>query len=226
MRPLSATLLSLGAVAALLPLHAKADAAVEARLRDALRAATAQVRALEDERAAGQAREASLKKELETLRMQPKTAAACRPADRSDRELADLRRRLAEQSESAEKLSQGLDQCQAAEREGAEAARRKEDERGRLAGETAALHERLVVVEAKNERLYQLGKEIIEWLADMGVGAALAAREPFLGLRRVELENVAQNFEDMLLEQKVKPGRSTLELPSDGSSVRASGARQ
>jgi chromosome segregation ATPase len=199
MRNLTAALLLFGAAGALLPTVARDDPGSDARLRDALRAATLQVRALEDERSTAQARETALKKELEGLRAQQKSGGA-RAGD-----LAAQRRRLAEQGEANARLTEELSRCQAAARTDADAARTKEEERARLAGREAGLAERLAAAEARNERLYRLNKQIIDWLGQMGVGGALAAREPFLGLRRVELENLAQEYEDQALRERIRP---------------------
>jgi chromosome segregation ATPase len=184
--------------ALLLPAAARADAASEGRLRDALRAATAQLRALEDERATWQARETASRKELDLLRAQARSAQAPR-GDR--RELSELKERLAERTEAASAAAEALVRCEAARDE---AARAGQDERGRLSAENTSLAERLAAAEAKNERLYRVGKDIIDWLSRVGVGAALAAREPVLGLKRVELENAAQDHEDALIEQRIR----------------------
>ncbi len=202
MAPVSVALPLLAAVTALLPLAARGDAASEARLRDALRAATTQLRALEDERATWQAKEASSRKEMEALRAQARSAAASRSGQR---ESSELKERLAERSEAASKASEALALCEAAR---AEAARAGEDERSRLSAQAASLSERLAAAEAKNERMYRVAKDVIDWLSRVGVGAALAAREPVLGLKRVELENAAQDHEDRLLEQRIGRGGS------------------
>jgi chromosome segregation ATPase len=192
--------------------RAAADAASEAKLRDALRAATAQVRTLEDERTAWKIREASLEKEVETLRGQVKAAAGAASAagaaasgKRSDRELAEAKRQLAEQVETGRKLAELVASTQSAARTSTEAGRACEDERAQLAPRLAAASERLAAAEEKNRRLYQVGKDLIDWLAHLGFGSALAAREPFLGLKRVALENVAQDYDDKLLEQRLQP---------------------
>jgi chromosome segregation ATPase len=182
---------------------ARADSAGEGRLREALRTTTAQLRSLEDERSRWKAGEASLQQELESLRTQ--LAAARRALARGGPAEAETKRRLDEQAAAAEGLKESLAQCQAATRDATEAARAREDERARLATQAASLAERAKACEAKNERLYRVGKDVIDWLSNLGFGAALAAREPFLGLKRVELENVAQDYEDRLLDQRVKP---------------------
>ena len=180
----------------------------EARPRAALRSTTSQLRALEDERAGWKAREAEQQRALEALRAQLGAARQGAPKG-GDRKRAELDRLLAAQvEEKAEqaaenaRLSQSLAQCQGSTKDAAEAAGK---ERDRLAAENQRLGERVKALEARNAGMYQVGKDILDWLSRVGVGGAIAAREPFLGLKRVELENIAQDYQDKLLEQKVKP---------------------
>lgn len=178
-------------------------ATTEARLREALRAATARVDALEREREKQATAEAALRKELDSLRS--RLAAEVRAPERPS-QVAELKARLAAEVEAAAnaaaKAAARLEECQAASGVSAQAAQSREDERTKLAGDVTSLRERLAQSEARNARLYAVGKDILDWLDRLGFGKALAAREPFLGLRRVELENVALEFEDKLLEQK------------------------
>jgi chromosome segregation ATPase len=69
------TLIFVIALAALLPRHAHADSEAD-RLRDALRTATAQIRALEDERTSLQARLAQADREKAALKAQADAAKA------------------------------------------------------------------------------------------------------------------------------------------------------
>ncbi|HTT71495.1 MAG TPA: hypothetical protein VMG32_09755 [Anaeromyxobacteraceae bacterium] len=198
------------ACALFLPGTARSDSITETRLRDALRASAQRVEALEEERAQGQAREAALKEELAALRQEasalkrapPPVKCDCGPAERR---ATALEERLADGEKAAQELAASLTECQNAARAGDEAARAKERDRAALAAEVRAVKERLSSCQAKNERMFRVGEEVIDWLAHMGMGAAIAAREPFLGLKRVELENAAQDYQDRLLEQKVKP---------------------
>jgi chromosome segregation ATPase len=192
-RPAMTVLLLLGS-GALLPGVALADAATEAKLRDALRSTATQLRALEDERATWQGKEAAMKKELEALRAQPK---APRRNLVAERELEEAKARAAVQAQAAAKLAASLERCEA---ERAEATRATEQARTAQAAESARLSARLAAAEAKNERIYQVGKGIIDWLEREGVGG-----EPFLGLRRVALENAVQDQQDKLIDQRIKP---------------------
>jgi chromosome segregation ATPase len=196
-------ILLLASVALLLPRLGRADGAAEARLRDALRSATAQVRTLEDEVATSKSKEAALQKEIEALRAQSRVPP---PSPRhSDREVAELRRQLAEQSEANRQLIDASVKCAAASRERAEASRACEEERAKLAPQVSSCAEQLAKAGEKNERMFRVGKDIIDWLSKVGVGAAIAAREPFLGVKRVELENAAQDWEDALHAQRLRP---------------------
>jgi hypothetical protein len=199
----SERILLLASVALLLPRLARADGAAEARLRDALRSATAQVRTLEDEVATSKSKEAALQKEIEALRAHSRVPPP--PPQHSDREVAELRRQLAEQNAANRNLIESAVKCQAASRERAEASRACEEERAKLAPQVSGCAERLANAEAKNERLFGVGKGILDWLSKVGVGAAIAAREPFLGVKRVELENAAQDWEDALHAQRLRP---------------------
>ena len=196
-RPL-ALLLVLVSAAALRPGAARADAATETKLRDALRAATAQARTLEDDKARLQASEAALRKEVEELRKRPAQKEG------GDRKAAELQRRIGEQAESTSRLKGSLEKCEAASREAVEGARATEQERARLATEGTALQARLAAGDARNVRMYQVAREVLDWIDRLGPGEAYEARDPFLGLKRVELENVAQDYRDRLLEQKAK----------------------
>jgi len=188
------------AVAAALPLPARPDAAAETRLREALRSAQMQLRTVEDERAKWQETEAQLRRELEAAKRE--AGEAPKKGGAAERALAHLRRQAAEQATAAATLKASLATCEAASRDAADAARFAEADRGRLRGQVASLEARLAASERKNARMFQIGKEIIDWVENIG---ARVQSEPVLGLERVKLENIAQDYGDKLLEQKVGP---------------------
>lgn len=193
----------LAAAAVLAPAPARSTEANENRLREALRSASTQVTTLEDERARLQAADAVQKKEIEALKAQ--LAAASRKA-RAPAPSPELALKLAEQTEANQKLAADLRQCQAATSDASEAARSKEAERAKLAAQAGQLTQRATTCEGKNERIYKLTQEILRQCEKMGFAdTLLAPLEPLTGLRRVKLENLSQEFQDRLLEQKVNP---------------------
>ena len=66
----------------------------------------------------------------------------------------------------------------------------------------------------KNERLYQLGRELINHVeSPEGFLKALRA-EPFTQIKRVELENIFQDYRDELDLNRIKPISSRSDSPS------------
>jgi chromosome segregation ATPase len=200
MRITRIALMTVIAILGLQPLAAQGQGAPDNRLREALRTATVQLRDAEDARARLQASEASLKQELAKAQAElaaaRKTKTSARELGQLNEKLADANKRLEEQGEAIKVLTATQAQCESAQQE---AARTKDG----LQGEAKALKEQLATAERKNARMYAVGTEIIDWLSGLGFGTALAAREPFLGLKRVELENAAQDYEDKLIEARV-----------------------
>lgn len=187
-------------VVALHSVSAWADATTETRLREALRAATAQVQTLEDERAKCQAKQAALEKELEALRKQP----IAQPAAKVNcGNTSALSRQVAEQTAAAAKLKESLAKCQAQNTaEDAAKSAASADEVKRLSTEVAALNKRLEASEARNARMFQVGMQVVDWASNLKV---TDLGDAFVGDKRVELENMAQDFHDKLLDQKAMP---------------------
>jgi hypothetical protein len=179
-----------------------ADANTENRLREALRTATTQLQSLQDEQAQWQAKEAKLTKELEATR-EELAAAKRAPPKREGLSLAARKEYENKLATAAETLAH----CQLESDAAHKSEQAKEEERAQLAASLGKSNARVAACGAKNEKLFRVGQDVLDWLQKMGTGAALAAREPFLGLKRVELENAAQDYEDKLLDQRVAPSK-------------------
>ncbi|HVO07381.1 MAG TPA: hypothetical protein VMT83_11385 [Burkholderiaceae bacterium] len=63
-----------------------------------------------------------------------------------------------------------------------------------------------VACEDKNGMLYAYGQEILARYQHKGVWAALKQQEPVLGLNRVEVENVVQEYRLKMADAKLKEG--------------------
>lgn len=61
----------------------------------------------------------------------------------------------------------------------------------------------LQAVTRNNNALYNLGLELLERYQKKGVAEAAADSEPFLQLKRVQLENLVQDYEDKLEKERV-----------------------
>lgn len=194
------------ALATALPLAAHADEATETRLRDALRQAITQSRALEDSQAQLQAKLAEAEKQIEALRAQPVKAKP--DAAILDAMEAEFNRRLAEQHATIARADETLTKWKGAYEEAASAAQAKEAERAQLAAQLGGLSQRAQSCETKNAALFDAANEILDKLKNISVADAMAAHEPFVGLKKVALQNLAQDAEDKILDQVAVPQRA------------------
>ena len=181
----------------------------ETRLREALRNATIQLRASEDERAVLQAKQAESGKDVELLRKQVEELTkmlgeSVKKAD-LERAVGEFNQRITAQNGTISSLGETLEKWKAAYNDAAGVARTKEAERAKLAAQVENMTKQLANYKEKNAALYKVGLEILDRYAGIGIGDAMASREPFVGFKRVELQNIVQDYQDQLLDGKVTP---------------------
>lgn len=170
------------------------------RLREALRTATAQTRALEDQRAALQAKLTAAEQERDRLKKQNDTfRAQVKEAEQAYRQaVKDFNDRIAERDDALEKWKSAYG-------EAASVARTKDAERSKFEGEATALKASVKACEAKNVNLAKTANEIVTKYEAMNPLEKVLDHDPVFGLKRVEHQNAAQDFRDKIIEQKVKP---------------------
>lgn len=199
-------LLLLLALLAAFPAAAQTDQ--EARLREALRRATADLRALQDGQARLQAEAAEARAQRDRLQGQFDAQAArlaeleARPAGptpEQEAELAALREAAAQLQAQNVQLVQTLQQWQAAHAEAANVARTKEAERAAWQAAFTRARDGIGACEAKNAQLLAAANEILG-LYETPEFRTLVTRsgEPLLGIWRVRLENIVQEHEDRI----------------------------
>lgn len=199
-------------VAASLVLAAPAVAAdeAEARLRDALRSATVQLRGLEDQQAVLQAKLSVAEKERDAVRDRLAAAtaqlAAARKAADDKAALADQRAAaLAERDAAIDRTRGILGQCRSSYQQQVATGQALQEKQAQLNQSMAAESKRAAACEDRNRALYKVAKEILDAYAAVDLADALVTREPFLGLKRVELETLVQDYGDRLLDARIAP---------------------
>ena len=192
-----ATVSAVAIASPMVPARADTDAD---RLRDALRTATVQIRQLEDQRAALQAKVADADREKAVAKAQVEAAKAeVRQTEKQYREAVDeFNKRLAERDESLEKWKTAYE-------EAASVARTKDAERAKFEGEAGAYKASTKNCVAKNGQLIKAGQELLGRYQTVTIGDTIVAREPVLGFRRVEIQNAIQDTRDKFLDQKATP---------------------
>lgn len=193
------------------------------RMRESLRTTMAQLQAAEAEKAALQAaqaeNEAKMKQFTAELDSLKKKAANEKAA--SDKSIFDLNSKIANQSqeiavqkENLTKLSETLEKWKAGYNKAAGLARTKDAERAKLQSKVIVLERTVADRETKNAELFRTANEILSRYENFGLGRALVAREPFVGITRVKLENLVQDYRDRILDNKVRPGEPVAEAAS------------
>jgi len=86
-------------------------------------------------------------------------------------------------------------------------ANQTEAARAKLAVEAILLRRLVDDREAKNLELYTTAGEILTRYEKFSLGDALAAKEPFVGLTRVKLQELVQDYKDKLLTEKISIGQ-------------------
>lgn len=184
-------------LSSLASVEAHADAESD-KLRDALRSATAQTRSLEDQRSALQAKVADAEREKATLTSQVAAAKAqVKEVEKTHREAVD------EFNQRLEDRNQTLEKWKGAYEEAATVARAKDGERAKFEGEATAYKASTKSCVAKNTQLMKVGRELLRRYEGVSFGDIAVINEPLIGARRVEVQNILQDYDDKLLEQKV-----------------------
>ena len=172
---------------------------MEDRLRDQLRSTMTQLQQLQDDQASLQAAKAAAEKERDSLKA----------------ELASAKVQLAKaqkQSDKSPEMEAEVAKYRDAYTQATSSAQQTQADRDRLQTSLTGAQTMLAACQAKNEKLLVLGREILDAYSKFGFNAAFFANEPFIGMKRVELENIAQDYGDRLYDGKFDP--RTVPMPA------------
>jgi chromosome segregation ATPase len=180
-----------------------ADATTEAQLRAALQSSTAQIATLEDQVANLQASQAPDVATIEALRAQLQNLQAGKGSvasnAKNDAALAALKKQLAARNAA-------LANSQSAYTAAASAASAAASENAALKAQLDSTNSSLASCQTKNTELFNLGNQILDAYSHKDdFFGSIADREPFTGLKRVQLENIVQDDQDKLLDNHITP---------------------
>jgi septal ring factor EnvC (AmiA/AmiB activator) len=196
----------------------------EERLRGMLRSTMLQLRYAQNQIATLQSAQAESDKEKKALsdRLDELTKQAAADKDAATKTIADLNTKVTDQNTLVTQLKDALDKWKEAYNKAVEVANTKEAQRAKFESQAILLQRRVENDEAKNLALYKLGKEVLDRYEKFGLGTAITAREPFVGITKVKLENLVQDYSDKLLDQTVKPGQNPVSNSPNGAQPRPS----
>lgn len=172
-----------------------------------------QLQQLTSERSALQAENTKLKQELEQVKAQlQKTGTTTKALENRNRALeAAAGRGTAASQQAEEQLERSRAQMQELVtkfRETAQTLRDVETERGAVQGQLATKEREFKTCVDRNAGLYNLNAEVLDRMENRGFWSSVAEREPFTRLKRVELENLIEEYkyraDELRLEQRQK----------------------
>lgn len=125
-----------------------------------------------------------------------RAAMLARDLQAATTERDDLRTRLADTQAQLEKASAALAQTRdrLAERDG---------QLGRLQADHQTQSASFDTCQTRNAQLYTLGSELLDRYANKGVREVLSTGEPFTQIKRVQLENLVDEYRHKLDQQRV-----------------------
>jgi hypothetical protein len=186
-------------LAAAAPIAALADATTEAQLRSALQESTAKIAALEDQVANLQASQAPDVAMIEALKAKLQSQGGGEAPAAKAKDDAALKAANAQVAA----LKAQLAQTQTAKQSSAAQA-------AALTAQLASTNTGLAQCESKNAQMYTLSMQILDAYAHKDdPWTAFANHEPFIGFKRVQLENLVQDDQDKLYNDQVNPGSTS-----------------
>lgn len=202
----SSILLFLSILVLLPQVRAQEEDPALTRLRDALKSTMLQLRDAQAQVASLQASEAQAQLKVKNLEAQldKLTKQAEQDKTAADALIAALREQLVAREKEAYELNTTLKKWKEGYEKAAALAHSKEAERARLAAKTIELQRRVEDQQRRNDEMFKLGMEVLDRYKRFGLGTAISAREPFVGLSRAKFQTLVQDYADKLADQKIQ----------------------
>ena len=183
-----------------------ADPAIT-RLRDSLKNTMLQLRTAQTDLATAQSEKAALEVEKKTLAEQNATLTKQSIADKdtTDKTIGELQTKVVAHETEIAAQKDAIEKWKVALQNMTATAQTKEAERAKLAARVIVLDRTVADQKRKNAEMYRTAMEILTRYEKFGLGDALTAREPFVGLTRTKFENLIQDYTDQVADQKIKP---------------------
>jgi chromosome segregation ATPase len=187
----------------------------ESRLRDALRNTMLQLRSVSSDRDNLQAQLTDLQSQNDDLtkKLADLTQKSAADKDAADKTIAVLKGQVSDQEDSIAQLQTALDKWQDSQRKAVAIANDTEAKRAKLA--ELAIHLQRIVDDQKlkNQEMYKTGMEVLDRYEKFGLGEALFAKEPFVGITRAKFETLVQDYEDKLVDAQITDEKSPDQKP-------------
>ena len=210
----AATFIVLITLAGLFPLSAFAQQADPAQLQQALNKAQALLRQLAQQKGALQAEKAEMQAALaasERKLKKQQNANATLESDlaASERETGRVSGSLSRTKSRLERVEQRLEEVVSKYKALDASNRQTLEQKAELEANLAETQSELEDAKQQNEEMFQANQELIDKFVNKGPWDSLLQLEPFSGIKRVEIENIQQEYgfriEDARLKSEEAP---------------------
>lgn len=178
------------------------------KMREMIRNTMLQLRDSNAKLAAAQAAQAEDQDKIKELQGQLDDLTKRSTAEKrtSDQSIDDLKTKLMADDLQIHHLTESLGKWKFGYAKLADYAKQTEGKRADLASKIIILDRRIADQQAKNAEMYRLANEVLDRYAQFGLGTAIAAREPFVGIMKVKFQNLVQDYQNKLTDQTIRSG--------------------
>jgi len=186
------------------PLASHAQESTEVRMRDALRQSVTEMRAAQDQAAQAaadlqkaQAEKAALQAQLDAANAKLAAAPAIKPAD-----LEALKAQLQAAQQAGSSLQQLNAKLQANLESANTAAQAKDDQNRKAEAQLKTLQSSFSACKSANGKLIGVSEDVLHLYESQSFRSLLLkSYEPVLGLAKIRLENIIQQYDDKIQDQ-------------------------
>jgi len=178
----------------------------EQKMRETIRNTMIQLRDANTKLATLQAAQADDQEKIKDLQGQldalTKKTTAQKKTD--DQTIDDLKTKLMNGDLQINHLTESLARWKLGYAKLADYAKATEANRADLASKIIQMDRLIAEQKAKNAEMYRLGMEVLDRYAKFGLGTAIMAREPFVGITKVKFETLLQDYQNKLTDQTLR----------------------
>ena len=192
----------------LAPLRAASEKAdpMQQKMREALRNSMIQLRDTNAKLAVAQAAQADDEDKIKELQGQLEALTKKSSGEKkvANETIDDLKTKLASDDLQIAHLSESLGKWKLGYAKLADYAKQTVGKRAELASKIILIDRRVADQQVKNAEMYRLANEVLDRYAQFGLGTAIAAREPFVGITKVKFQTLVQDYQNKLTDQTIK----------------------
>jgi len=205
----------------------KADPALQ-KMREMVRNSMIQLRDANAKLATAQAAQADAEDKVKELqgKLEDLTKKSATERKTANETIDDLRTKLANSELINNHLTESLIKWKQGYAKLADYAKATEGKRAEFASKCVLLERRIADQQVRNAEMYRLANEVLDRYAQFGLGTAISAREPFVGITKVKFQNLVQDYQNKLTDQTIRTEKDQAAASSVTNSPSPAGSRK